>query len=163
MRNALGFPLQECLLCYGRWAYDLGTLGPGQSVQLSFSVPRRDLNTFLTGRKLLLVENREISTPYERSSVDVAYVLRAMMFFKDAGGYQYTGLVNRYQGFVDVSDLLNSGHAVLVAKPLAGTGSPAPRVGAALVCNGQTLDAGEDGHTTLFRFVFPVEQPGGGR
>jgi len=163
VRNALRLPLQECLLCYGRWAYDLGTLGPGQSVQLGFSVPRRDLNMFLTGRKLLLVENRELNTPYERSSIDVAYVLRAMMFFKDAGGYQYTGLVNRYQGFVDLSDLLHSGHAVLVAKPPAEAGSPTRRFGAAVVCNGRTLEAGEDGHTTLFRFVFPVQQSDGGR
>jgi hypothetical protein len=161
VRNALSFPLQECLLCYGRWAYDLGTLGPGQSAQLGLSVPRRDLNTFLTGRRLLLVENRELNTPYERSSVDAAYVLRAMMFFKDAGGYQYTGLANRYQAFVDLSDLLRNGRAVLVAKPPAEAGSAAPRFGAALWCNGRTLEAAGDGHTTVYRFVFPVKQPGG--
>ncbi len=156
VRNSLGFPLQDCLLCYGRWAYELGTLEPGQSVAIRVSLPRRDLNMFLTGRKPLLVENRELNTPYERASVDVAYVLRAMMFFKDAGGYAYTGLSNSYQGFVDLSDLLHSGHAVLVAKPPAEAGSSARRFGAALVCDGQTLDGGEAGHTTLFRFVFPV-------
>ena len=47
-----------------------------------------------------------------------------MTFYEAAGGLRYTGLANRYQGFVDLSDLLKTNRAVLVAEAPAGTPQP---------------------------------------
>ncbi len=153
--SELDFPLKGSLLCYGRWAYELGNLERGRPIQIGLSVQRRDLKTLLTGRKLVLGENREINTPYDRASTDLAYVLRAMMFFKAAGGYHYTGLANRYQAFVDLSDVLQAGHAILVAE--APTAAEASQ-GVQILRNGAPLDAAEAEHLTVYRFVLPVKK-----
>jgi len=153
--NTLAVPLSECLLCYGRWAYRLGDLAPGESAQVGPSSERRDLTTLLTGRRLLFEEGVQRATPYDRGSVDVAYIVRAMMFFEAAGGYRYTGLAHRHHGFVDVSDLLKTEHAVLVAiGPMRDPQSPYH--GSRLLRDGQPLLGPQDRHTTIYRFVLPV-------
>ena len=60
------------------------------------------------------------ATPYDQSSIDVPYILRAMMFFDQAGGPQYTGLSNDYQRFVDLTALLKANRAILVAQAPQG-------------------------------------------
>ena len=157
--NTLDFPLKDCLLCFGRWAYRLGDLAPGESAEVGPGCERRDLTTLLTGRKFVFEEGTQRATPYDRGSVDVAYILRAMMFFKAAGGHRYTGLVHRHQGFVDLSDLLKTDRAILVAiGPQDDPQSPAH--GARLVLNGQTPAGPQDRHTTIYRFVVPVAKEG---
>jgi len=162
LTSRLDFPLANCRLCYERWVYDLGDVPPGRSVSLSSAFPRVDLKTFLTGRRVLFEENRELSNPYDRTSLDLNYIIRAMTFFKAAGGSHYFGLVNRYQGFTDMSDLLGTGHAVLLGAVAAGP-EPASRHGARLLGNnGQTLHSPGDRHTTFYRFLFPVKKTGKG-
>jgi hypothetical protein len=160
LTSALDFPLSDCLLCYGRWVYSLGTLKPGQTITLDPFAERRDLRTFLTGRKLKIgqgKDSRELSTPYERFSTDPTYILRAMMFFEAAGGREYTGLWNRYQGFVDLSDLLKSGRAILVATaPSDPSADVCPN--ARLLRDGQPVSSPGDRPVTVYRFVFPVDR-----
>jgi hypothetical protein len=152
VHNRSDITLADALLCHGGWAYELGTLGPGDSVVLDRTSARRDLRTFLTGQRYVVKEGRQLPTPYDRSSSDVAYILRAMMFYSAAGGRQFTGLYHRYQAFVDASDLLRTGNAVLVAQ--AGGGPH----GARLLGNGQPLGSPDDRHRTVYRFVFPVPE-----
>lgn len=160
--NTLGVPLAECLLCYARWAYRLGDLGPGESVAVGPTSERRDLTTLLTGRRLLFEAGVQRATPYDRGSSDVTYILRAMMFFKAAGGHRYTGLANRYQGFVDLSDLLKNDRAILMAIGPNSDG-PSCRPGARLLYQGQPAAGAEDRHMTIYRFVIPVAKEGESR
>jgi hypothetical protein len=167
LTNPFDFPLHDCLLAYGNWVYELGesgTVEPHQTVTIGPMLMRRELRTFLTGRKTVLDDDpahmkdkfHEELTPYDQGSVDVAYVLRAMMFFRAAGGRTYTGLWNRYQAFVDFSDLLQANRAVLVA------GVPddvaAGRHGADLLSDGRPMAGPGDPHKVIYRFVFPVSQ-----
>lgn len=126
--NGLDVPLEDALLCYGHWVLDLGTLEPNETRTVGLRTERRDLRAFVTGQKVVLKEGRQLSTPYDRSSTDVGYILRAMMFFDAAAGRQFTGLDHRYQAFVDASDLLHGGRAVLVGRvpdgAVAGHGAP---------------------------------------
>ena len=160
--NTLDFPLTNCLLAYGNWAYDLGTLAPGDSARLGPVVLRRELNSLLTGRKQVFDGQddfgRERVTPYDRESSDVAYVLRAMMFFEAAGGRPYTGLSNSYQAFVDLSGLLKANRAVLIATVADDDREPELR-GAELVLSapGQSPPKTQTRHDTIVRFVLPVE------
>ena len=64
--NTLSFPLKNCLLAYDRWAYELGTLAPGETAVLDQNVKRSELKTLLTGKKAVFEEkyHQEI-TPYE--------------------------------------------------------------------------------------------------
>ncbi len=152
--NTLGFPLADCVLAYRRWAYDLGTIEPGQSVSLGPMVKRSELKTLLTGRKIVFEEDKDKyhqqSTPYDRSSVDVAYILRAMMFFEAAGSRRYTGLSGGYQNFVDLSELLKADRAILIGR------APAGNHAAEWLRDGVPMTQKNDEHVTMYRFVLPV-------
>ncbi len=160
--NNLGFPLSHCVLAYDRWAYELESLAPGQSVELGTMSQRSELRTRWTGRRLVREPNdrggsfQQEFTVYDQSSSDPLYVLQMMMFFELSGGRRYTGLTNDYQRFVDFSDLLKTGRAVLAAQvPEAG---PAAVGGAELRRDGQAAAAARDRHPVLLRFVLPVKQ-----
>jgi len=123
---------------------------------LGASRPRRELRTLLTGQKMMYDESSkqytQQTTAYDLSSVDPTYVVQAMAFFDAAGGRRYTGLVNRYQGFVDLSPLLGTPRAVLMAL------APDDAASARLLRDGKPL-TDETGHnSTVLRFVFPVHQ-----
>ena len=159
--NTLDFPLADCILACGRWGYEVGTLKPGQSAQFGTMARRRELETLLTGRKLEYTESKTDKfrldpTPlYDQSSGDPAYILRAMLLFHAAGGRRYTGLFHEYQGFVDLSGLLKTDRAILIARAPADASTQ--RFGADLLRDGQPLGAPRDRHLTFYRFVFPVK------
>jgi hypothetical protein len=155
--NTLNFPLKNCLLAYGRWAYELGALAPGESAILDQNAKRSELKTLLTGKKAVFEEkyNQEI-TPYESSSTNLAYILRIMMFYKRIDGQSYTKMDNEYQSFVDLSDLLRTGRAILTAEGPDRSGEK--NHGAMLLRNDKSLAGPADKHITLYRFVFPVKR-----
>jgi hypothetical protein len=168
--NNLKFPLTKCVLAYDRWAYELETLRPGQSVALA-AMARSELQTRWTGLKLVMESGtggrgpersgfREEAAVYDRTSTDALYVLRMMMFFEAAGGQRYTGLTNDYQRFVDLSDLLKTGRAILVAEaPDGEVEGSRSRGGAELCRDGQSIAQGpNDRHAVLYRFVLPVKK-----
>lgn len=161
--SRLDFRLNDCLLVYGNWVYVLNTLEPGQRFRVGATVQRRELASFLTGRKLVFDEEEERAlqrtTRYSIESTDVEYILRAMTFFQAAGGRPYTHLANSYQGFVDMSGLLQDDRAVLVGK--AGDSDAEDRklpciASLSLSSQGESVTVQEK-HTTLFRFVLPVK------
>lgn len=156
--NTLDFPLTNCYLYFRHWAYQLGangTLKPGVSAQIGPMTERRDLNTILTGRRLIGEQGHEVTAPYDPGSTDPAYVIRTMMFYEAGGGRSYAGLANRYQGFVDCSDLLHTDRVILVATGPAGKPG-AKHYGGSLLRDGQPIQGPDDRHITIFRFVFPV-------
>ncbi len=159
LTSRLPFPLFDCLLAYGFHAYELEGIEPGATVELK-PRSRRELKSLLTGRQIVFHEDeddyRPQVTPYDQASSDVTYVLRAMMFYEKCGGRAYTGLSNRYQGFVDLSHLLDTQRAVLVGRALSGPDDPA-QPGAELLCDGRPVPAHQVQHTVVYRFVLPVE------
>jgi hypothetical protein len=78
-----------------------------------------------------------------------------MMFYAEAGGERYTGLSNGYQSFVDLSGLLSTDRAILVAQ------GPADQRAATLLDDGQPMTDPQDRHLTVYRFVLPVQEAGG--
>ena len=47
-------------------------------------------------------------------------IVRQMMFNQDIGGAKYTGLINRYEEFLDLSHTLSYNRAVLIARTRQG-------------------------------------------
>ncbi len=158
--NTLGFPLEQCLLAHGSFVYQLGTLAPGESAAIGSMTKRSELKTLLTGWKVVFIKKgenyRQESTPYDRASTDIPYILRTMMFYDAAGGRRYTGLDNDYQRFVDLTALLKADRAILMVQ---GPIAPQDKFhGATLLRDGQPLDGPQSDHTTMYRFVFPVKK-----
>ena len=145
-------------MAFGRSAYELDVLPPGKPIRFGAMTKRSDLKTHLTGRHAIRTEGdeyRQESTPYDQASTDLCYILRMMMFYKEAGGRRYTGLWNDYQDFVDLSDLLKTGSAILVAQAPADAANAR---GATLLGDGEPLAGQDDQHRVIYRFVFPVKK-----
>jgi hypothetical protein len=78
-----------------------------------------------------------------------------MMFFQSGGGSRYTGLVNRYQPFIDLTAALEAGCAVLVGfAESSGTVHP----GTELFDGDRRLAQPDDTRVIAYRFVLPVKQ-----
>jgi hypothetical protein len=153
--NTLPFSLRDCVLMHGSSAYQLGTLSPGVRFRLGPTVKRVELRTFLTRGGSDGASLSQQATTYEDESTNVGYILQKMMFYQAAGGRRYTRLWNSYQEFVDLSNLLKTGRAILV------TNTPMPAAeghqGAELLGGGKPLAGRQDRHETIYRFVFPVK------
>lgn len=157
--NTLDFPLDNCILAFDRWVYELGTVSPGQTVTIDQNLKRPELKTLLTGKKAIFGEkfSQEI-TPYDESATaDTAYILRLMMFYNAVDGKSYTKLDNGYQSFVDMSDLLKTGQAILVGT--ASSTSADKSHGVALINDGNNMSDSMDKHSMMYRFVLPLKNP----
>ena len=147
---------EDCLLVYDRWAFELGTLRPGESAEVSTASKRSELKTLLTGRRIVFDNSKDKfhqeTRPYDQTSLDTAYVLRAMLFYQAAGGAEYTGLANDQAPQIDLSPLLTTGRAILVARVAAPDDATASRV----LVDGQPVANVQ--RTVLYRFVIPVEK-----
>lgn len=147
--NRLGFDLVDARLLYDRWAWPLGTLNDGQSVVVNEETSALMSKTLLTQQRIL--GQRDLVTRYDPRSSDVARITEIMMLHGMAGGSRYTqGLVNRYQGFCDLSDHLTLGRALLVARR-TGNGSH-------LLRDGRPLAKDATHAWTFYRFVLPVDR-----
>jgi hypothetical protein len=145
--NPLDVELNDCQVLYRNWSYPLtGALRSGGTVVFSGLQPR-NLQWRLTRRQV--VDSRDVSTPWEESSLDVLRILEVLMFYQAAGGRKYTGLTHRYQPYLDLSEHLRMDRAILVGR------GPGPAT--TLQRDGESQEEMTDRHWTIYRVVFPVE------
>lgn len=145
--NPLPVRLTGCVLYHDRWAYKLGTLEAGQGIVLDDAASPLDVGWLLTKRTV--VDSREVTTPWDRAMRDdVPRILEMLMFHETAGGRGYTGLLHRYDHFIDLSGQLTAGGAVLVGKAEA---SPTQ-----LIANDEPIAGEQDRHWTYYRIVLPT-------
>ncbi|HVW38414.1 MAG TPA: hypothetical protein VHB99_13955, partial [Pirellulales bacterium] len=148
--SRLEAPLTDCVLISGRWAYQIGELAPGQTVSIRPG-EQRDLQAVLKDFKMVKEEKHlaQVSTPYNQAGFDIRSILQQMMFYGAGGGRRYTGLANRYQEFIDLSDHLDLGQAILWG---ATTERPSE-----LENDNQPLADASERRWTFYRFVLPLE------
>lgn len=168
LENTLRLPLSDCVLAYGRYAYDLKNVQPGQTVEVGHRTGRLDLSTILNGRRLDFdVEKKtysQISTPYDPAAHDVPGILRQMMFYDAAGGRGYTHLGHDYQAFSDLSSHLATGRAMLIGFTQQPGGSDPSASAGVLERDGRPIEQATadqerpNKHWTCYRFVFPVTE-----
>jgi hypothetical protein len=152
LRNPLSIELSDCRVMYQNWIYPLaGVLVPGETVSFD-GVSPRNLQWHLTRRRV--IDTKDIGTPWDRSSLDIPRMMEVMMFYRAAGGETYTGLTHRYQGRIDLSDHLRGGRAILVGRGKAAASQ--------LHRDGRPLRENYDRHWTIYRLIFPVDEPDGG-
>jgi len=150
--NHLGVELTDSLLIYGRWAYHLARVGDGRTVTIDDDLQPRTLKTMLTSATAGdLVASRiaeDGTVPFDRLGTDVTRIVKAMMFYEAIGGANYTSSLNRYQHQIDMSPILRTDRAILLAR--------APGTGSQWFDSDQPLKSNHDQHWLFYRFVAPV-------
>ena len=92
------------------------SLQPGERVTLDTqSSKRRDLERRITRRRITH-EQKETITTWDEAGQDVTRILEVMMFHEAAGGQPYTKVGGRYQSYVDLSEQLRLGRAILMGR-----------------------------------------------
>jgi hypothetical protein len=147
-KQPLPVDLSECILAHGEKLYRLGSLKSGQQVRVADLAPL-NLEARLTERRV--EQSKDVSTPWERDSVDIPRIAQMLMFHESARGRSYTGLTHRYQPQIDLSEHIRLGQAVLVGR----ASEPATR----LVGGDSNEGIAEPDDTnswTWYRMVLPV-------
>lgn len=171
--------LEQCFVVYGRWVIELNEVKAGAAIEVSTATKRRDLRTAFSGGRSIFSEERSFSRVasgrYNAESTNVPYILRSMMFYEAAGGFDEFSLYNAYQDSVDLSNLLPTRRAMLIAlvsePENAETSNPAtdvPIFGSVLgsqilrTTNGveQPLEIAK--RNTFLRMILPVQNDGRG-
>ncbi|MDO5582097.1 MAG: hypothetical protein Q4G69_13290, partial [Planctomycetia bacterium] len=119
LRNPFKTAIRNGILFYGRWALNVGTLEPGQVKEISIKTPRTERHLVLgTTQDPFQASNHAVIQKglqrYDSRSLDLAYIARTMMFYRIAGGFSAIGLDNSYQHYVDLSESLLTGRAILI-------------------------------------------------
>jgi hypothetical protein len=113
-RNPLSVPLRETRLLYGRWYYPLGDLAPDASFVITSTTKPKSMRNWLARREV--VDGNDVVTPWDEADLNVPRVLEMLMFHERAGGFAYTGLTDRYQPWLDLSEHLACGQAILFGR-----------------------------------------------
>lgn len=159
-------PLEDWMLAFGNRVY-LPLRGSGRTEATSLrphqvmspgTVYQRELKGFLTRTKAITVQRTDRAAPdilveqerYDPLSLDATHLLRMLTFHEVTGGRAYTGLENEYLEFLDLSDRLGLGRAVLFGRMQA----PAARV----ELDGKVIEPSQ--HETFVRILLPVRQTG---
>lgn len=148
--NQFDFTLKNCRVVFENWAYILEEpFRPGDTFDIQTGTDEKTLKSILTRKVKQEKTDRSDNSPWNPTDTRVNRIADIMMFYKAAGGNNYTGLTHKYQPFVDMTDHLDLRRAILVGEV------DAP--GAVLKINGENVVDQYDQVTTIVRIVFPVE------
>ena len=158
--------LEDCLLVYGGRVYfsdrSKRKLAPGQEWDPTAGQgQQRDLRGFLTGSEASRAQGKQgeeivfTSRTYDPSASDRLELLRMLSFHQAAGGRGYTGLDHAILSRLELTELAETGRAVLIGR------LPAPRsegnapVATIRIDDRDSLPGNRD---TFVRIVLPVKQ-----
>ncbi len=161
LAHHFNFPLEDCLLVVGGWAYmpttDNATLAPHVEWRPSgTTVLQRDLKALLTGERRTrrgkdddfsshILSTTEVYNPMGR---DRGQQVRMLSFFETAGGSEYTGLANAALRRLEMTDIMQLGRGVLIGR--------LPAASAQVAIDG--IPAVPSDRATWLRIVIPVLQ-----
>jgi hypothetical protein len=109
------FPtLEDCILVYGRWVQEIGTVKAGQKIPVGKTTPRRELRDLLLPKEAANDAALRRVAMYNPQSVDLGYIIRVLSLHNILGGYESTGLYNTFQKSLDMSELLSTDRVLLI-------------------------------------------------
>jgi hypothetical protein len=152
--NPFDFRLKNCRLLFDNHAYELSNpLEVGEAIAVESEMKERTLVGYLTRRRTVSDETAKSSNtqnvPWDIGETRISRIADMLMFYGAAGGSNYTaGLTHSYQNYVDMSDHLNLGRAILVGE--------VDGLGTSLNINGQSATPNYDQSVTIVRIVLPV-------
>lgn len=148
--NPLPLDLDDVVLLYENWAYRLdrtdGKLAHGQTTDINLEHPY-NLEWRLMRRRVK--DTNDVRSPWDPASRDIPRIVEMMMFHGAAGASSYTELDHSYQGFVDMSDHLTAGRAILCGR--------CQTTALRLTIDGKEPDKSAQRNWTFVRLTFAVE------
>ena len=148
LTNPLDVELTDCMVLFENWMYPVaGALPPGKAVTFD-GVSPRNLEWHFSRRRV--VDTKEVVTRWDPANLDVPRILEMMMFYRAAGGPAYTRLSHRYQTWLDLSEHLRTGRAILIGRSASA--------GSRLTPDGDRWGDGRVRQWAFYRVVFPVDR-----
>jgi hypothetical protein len=148
--NPLDVPLTNVRLLFENYAYILPKdLEAGETIDVLSEMKERNVRSLLTRRTTTSdQENKGQNRPWNPQDTRVSRIADMLMFFRAAGGSNYTGLTHSFQDFVDLSDHLYLKRAILVGEIKPNFTN--------LKINDQTVSEEYDRTNTFVRILLPV-------
>ncbi len=148
--NPLPIDLDDVVVLYENWAYRLdrtdGKLARGQTTDIALEHPY-NLEWRLMKRRVK--DTNDVRSPWDPASRDIPRIVEMMMFHGAAGASSYTELDHSYQGYVDMSDHLTAGRAILCGR--------CQTAALRLTIDGKEIDNSAQRNWTFIRLTFSVE------
>ena len=148
LKSELPFALNDAILLYDTWGVELGTIQPGQVIDLDQIRGRvASAATVITGKR---AQPTAPVQSYNRASTDVGEILKLMLLHRAAGGTRYTGLFSHAWPLLDQSSSLTPNQALILGSGPAPVRWSIGPVGAKL----ETLEPASE--VCLYRLWLPV-------
>ena len=154
LTNPFDVPVFNGKVYFGNYVYLLKKpLLPGKTVFLETDSNEKTIRTHLNQRasqgSTSDEKGKTQSRPWDPRDPNLPRIASMMMFYRAAGGANYTGLTHGYFPQIDFSNLLKVGRAVLVGQIESAS---------SLQINGDNAKALYDSTVTMVRVVLPVEE-----
>ncbi|MEX0792927.1 MAG: hypothetical protein WD045_07295 [Pirellulaceae bacterium] len=150
VENPTDHDLSECYLFHGRWAYYIPRIPAGGQYSLPPGASAQNTEKLL--RKRRITDSADVAEQWDNQGTNVNRIMQIATLHEAAGGKSYTGLTQRYQSFVDLSNLSATGRAILI-----GTSTDRATT---LTLDGTPVTDEATNHWTFVRLVLPVEPAG---
>lgn len=114
LKSELPFALQDAILVYDTWGAELGTVQPGQVIDLEQIRARiASAGTIISGKR---IKPTEAAQSYDRANTDVPQILKLLLLNRAAGGTRFTGLFSRAWPLLDQSGSLTANQALVLGR-----------------------------------------------
>ena len=148
--NLIDADWQDAVLLFDGWAWRLGKIPRQEALDVAQQRSPVKLNTFMRDEHLSTGRASQTQRLKSTSNLSIDALLYLMMFTDALGSNEYTNLGNQFQGFTDLSNALEAGNAVLVARTNKGHNN--------LLSGGQAWTERTAQDRTYYRFILPVKK-----
>ncbi len=156
--NPFDVPLDNVRVLFENYAYVLKKqrLEPGETIDVMSEMKERTTRSLLTRRiKRAKKDNKGSNSPWDPTEKNVNRIAEMLMFYRLAGGNNYTGLTHTFQNFIDMSGQIDLNRAILVGQ--------IDSIGTQIRINDELVDDQYDSTNTVVRVVLPVKYMRRGR
>ncbi len=155
--NSADMALNDCVLLYGQWAWNLGSIAAGSAVNMADASQPRTVRTLLTnataGETTITDTADDGTVPFRLANADITRLAKTIMFFDAVNGQRYAGMLSRYQSFLDMSHLLEQPDLAIVLAKVQTSGSQWQDGDKPLSSDKEQEN---NRNWTFYRFVVPV-------
>lgn len=164
INNPTSLELLDCKLVYGDWAWRLGDLPPGGSMEVkkgtlsnTRAAPKKLRSMFKADYNFEVGEGSYYEKQHLVQQLSMQGLAELMMFYDALGGYRHSEQWNRYQHFIDLSHALDGDTAMLIgvcSQPRSELVRVGQQSGEPAI---EPMRGDKDYYLVMYRYVLPVQ------